>query len=132
MIRRPPRSTRSDTRFPYTTLFRSVPAAVAVVPVAVTTAAVTATVTAAETVTVAATVTETGVGTETGTETAAVTPTVTTVGTAPGRAPWGRLRRPRERQSPKRPADPPEYILKPTATREIGRASWNGKIWVYI
>src|SRR3546814_513641 len=26
MIRRPPRSTRTDTRFPYTTLFRSVPA----------------------------------------------------------------------------------------------------------
>src|SRR3546814_15953181 len=25
MIRRPPRSTRTDTRFPYTTLFRSVP-----------------------------------------------------------------------------------------------------------
>src|SRR3546814_2604959 len=27
MIRRPPRSTRTDTRFPYTTLFRSVPEA---------------------------------------------------------------------------------------------------------
>src|SRR3546814_1591439 len=27
MIRRPPRSTRTDTLFPYTTLFRSVPAA---------------------------------------------------------------------------------------------------------
>src|SRR3546814_1438317 len=27
MIRRPPRSTRTDTRFPYTTLFRSVPRA---------------------------------------------------------------------------------------------------------
>src|SRR3546814_2055021 len=27
MIRRPPRSTRTDTRFPYTTLFRSVQAA---------------------------------------------------------------------------------------------------------
>src|SRR3546814_2295547 len=26
MVRRPPRSTRTDTRFPYTTLFRSVPA----------------------------------------------------------------------------------------------------------
>src|SRR3546814_11422336 len=26
MIRRPPRSTRTDTRFPYTTLFRSIPA----------------------------------------------------------------------------------------------------------
>src|SRR3546814_7934081 len=26
MIRRPPRSTRTDTRFPYTTLFRSLPA----------------------------------------------------------------------------------------------------------
>src|SRR3546814_6597455 len=26
MIRRPPRSTRTDTRLPYTTLFRSVPA----------------------------------------------------------------------------------------------------------
>src|SRR3546814_3856352 len=25
MIRRPPRSTRTDTRFPYTTLFRSIP-----------------------------------------------------------------------------------------------------------
>src|SRR3546814_8777420 len=25
MIRRPPRSTRTDTRFPYTTLFRSMP-----------------------------------------------------------------------------------------------------------
>src|SRR3546814_4458733 len=25
MIRRPPRSTRTDTRFPYTTLFRSLP-----------------------------------------------------------------------------------------------------------
>src|SRR3546814_8383386 len=25
MIRRPPRATRTDTRFPYTTLFRSVP-----------------------------------------------------------------------------------------------------------
>src|SRR3546814_3965362 len=32
MIRRPPRSTRTDTRFPYTTLFRSSP----VVPKAVT------------------------------------------------------------------------------------------------
>src|SRR3546814_14790649 len=30
MIRRPPRSTRTDTLFPYTTLFRSVPDAVAV------------------------------------------------------------------------------------------------------
>src|SRR3546814_14123955 len=30
MIRRPPRSTRTDTLFPYTTLFRSVPAAFAV------------------------------------------------------------------------------------------------------
>src|SRR3546814_8136859 len=29
MIRRPPRSTRTDTLFPYTTLFRSVPAAAA-------------------------------------------------------------------------------------------------------
>src|SRR3546814_2860384 len=29
MIRRPPRSTRTDTRFPYTTLFRSSPYAVA-------------------------------------------------------------------------------------------------------
>src|SRR3546814_2298126 len=29
MIRRPPRSTRTDTLFPYTTLFRSVPAGVA-------------------------------------------------------------------------------------------------------
>src|SRR3546814_8502063 len=28
MIRRPPRSTRTDTLFPYTTLFRSVPAAI--------------------------------------------------------------------------------------------------------
>src|SRR3546814_4493590 len=28
MIRRPPRSTRTDTLFPYTTLFRSIPAAV--------------------------------------------------------------------------------------------------------
>src|SRR3546814_14372448 len=28
MIRRPPRSTRTDTLFPYTTLFRSVPAGV--------------------------------------------------------------------------------------------------------
>src|SRR3546814_20163786 len=28
MIRRPPRSTRTDTLFPYTTLFRSLPAAV--------------------------------------------------------------------------------------------------------
>src|SRR3546814_13207167 len=27
MIRRPPRSTRTDTLFPYTTLFRSIPAA---------------------------------------------------------------------------------------------------------
>src|SRR3546814_2984976 len=31
MIRRPPRSTRTDTLFPYTTLFRSGPAKVAVV-----------------------------------------------------------------------------------------------------
>src|SRR3546814_12710919 len=31
MIRRPPRSTRTDTRFPYTTLFRSVNEAFAVV-----------------------------------------------------------------------------------------------------
>src|SRR3546814_4859274 len=29
MIRRPPRSTRTDTRFPYTTLFRSAPQAAA-------------------------------------------------------------------------------------------------------
>src|SRR3546814_3240589 len=28
MIRRPPRSTRTDTLFPYTTLFRSIPAGV--------------------------------------------------------------------------------------------------------
>src|SRR3546814_10588390 len=35
MIRRPPRSTRTDTLFPYTTLFRSEPAAwFALVPVA--------------------------------------------------------------------------------------------------
>src|SRR3546814_7640668 len=32
MIRRPPRSTRTDTLFPYTTLFRSVAAGVLVVP----------------------------------------------------------------------------------------------------
>src|SRR3546814_3301958 len=30
MIRRPPRSTRTDTLFPYTTLFRSTPSALAV------------------------------------------------------------------------------------------------------
>src|SRR3546814_5911463 len=33
MIRRPPRSTRTDTLFPYTTLFRSAPAAPAAVAV---------------------------------------------------------------------------------------------------
>src|SRR3546814_11891457 len=33
MIRRPPRSTRTDTLFPYTTLFRSVPAWQAEAPV---------------------------------------------------------------------------------------------------
>src|SRR3546814_17117710 len=33
MIRRPPRSTRTDTRFPYTTLFRSVSQDVGTVPV---------------------------------------------------------------------------------------------------
>src|SRR3546814_2917577 len=32
MIRRPPRSTRTDTLFPYTTLFRSVPGLIAVYP----------------------------------------------------------------------------------------------------
>src|SRR3546814_10693233 len=32
MIRRPPRSTRTDTLFPYTTLFRSSPATVAHAP----------------------------------------------------------------------------------------------------
>src|SRR6056297_4185783 len=32
MIRRPPRSTRTDTLFPYTTLFRSLAAADAIVP----------------------------------------------------------------------------------------------------
>src|SRR3546814_6464395 len=32
MIRRPPRSTRTDTLFPYTTLFRSLRARIAVVP----------------------------------------------------------------------------------------------------
>src|SRR3546814_13943042 len=32
MIRRPPRSTRTDTLFPYTTLFRSVEAGVAALP----------------------------------------------------------------------------------------------------
>src|SRR3546814_2642723 len=32
MILRPPRSTRTDTRFPYTTLFRSVPGALAADP----------------------------------------------------------------------------------------------------
>src|SRR3546814_9429017 len=32
MIRRPPRSTRTDTLFPYTTLFRSAPAAAEVSP----------------------------------------------------------------------------------------------------
>src|SRR3546814_8836339 len=36
MIRRPPRSTRTDTLFPYTTLFRSAPAAVRAVEVRVT------------------------------------------------------------------------------------------------
>src|SRR3546814_6018499 len=30
MVRRPPRSTRTDTLFPYTTLFRSIPLAAAV------------------------------------------------------------------------------------------------------
>src|SRR3546814_5382354 len=34
MIRRPPRSTRTDTLFPYTTLFRSTPVADAVGPAA--------------------------------------------------------------------------------------------------
>src|SRR3546814_2137613 len=33
MIRRPPRSTRTDTLFPYTTLFRSADAAVAGLPI---------------------------------------------------------------------------------------------------
>src|SRR3546814_8696030 len=32
MIRRPPRSTRTDTLFPYTTLFRSVRASVSMLP----------------------------------------------------------------------------------------------------
>src|SRR3546814_19759635 len=32
MMRRPPRSTRTDTLFPYTTLFRSAPAYAALVP----------------------------------------------------------------------------------------------------
>src|SRR3546814_1511187 len=117
MIRRPPRSTRSDTRFPYTTLFRSVPAAVAVVPVAVTTAAVTATVTAAETVTVAATVTETGMGTETGTETAAVTATVTAAGTATARPPLAPLPVTPQRPAPSRHETPPQKRLRPTASR---------------
>src|SRR3546814_13531434 len=34
MIRRPPRSTRTDTLFPYTTLFRSLPCSKAEVPMA--------------------------------------------------------------------------------------------------
>src|SRR3546814_7572437 len=34
MIRRPPRTTRTDTLFPYTTLFRSVPAALLRPPLA--------------------------------------------------------------------------------------------------
>src|SRR3546814_4157223 len=33
MIRRPPRSTRTDTLFPYTTLFRSIPALIPIVSV---------------------------------------------------------------------------------------------------
>src|SRR3546814_7716596 len=32
MIRRPPRSTRTDTLFPYTTLFRSAPSVTVIVP----------------------------------------------------------------------------------------------------
>src|SRR3546814_20928847 len=32
MIRRPPRSTRTDTLFPYTTLFRSIPCGAVVMP----------------------------------------------------------------------------------------------------
>src|SRR3546814_8915874 len=34
MIRRPPRSTRTDTLFPYTTLFRSIPQALQRTPIA--------------------------------------------------------------------------------------------------
>src|SRR3546814_2069752 len=34
MIRRPPRSTRTDTLFPYTTLFRSLPACIGTAPLA--------------------------------------------------------------------------------------------------
>src|SRR3546814_8875042 len=39
MIRRPPRSTRTDTLFPYTTLFRSLPGGIVVVATAAAVAA---------------------------------------------------------------------------------------------